>query len=289
VLNLFALFLAATSVFGFWGAEPLARTRTFFGTLKVVRTVDGQYVQLIHGTTLHGAQPSDPARRNEPVTYYARSGPLGQIFDLLHRPGARPPRKVAVVGLGTGSTIAYARPGEDWVFYELDPGILALAQNEKYFTYLRGRDASSTHFVIGDARLRLAEAPDAAYDLIVMDAFTSDAIPAHLLTHEALELYWKKLSPGGWLAFNVSNRYLDLSRLLAALAEATGAVAEMRSDLKVPEGPESHGVSASVWVVLSRDSTLPRLLQGDSRWTRPQRGSMRLWTDDYSNLLSVLR
>ncbi|HEX2210727.1 MAG TPA: fused MFS/spermidine synthase, partial [Longimicrobium sp.] len=210
-----------------WSAinEPgvLLAERTFFGRYKVMEyRHDGGFHVLRHGSTLHGAQSMQAWRRREPLTYYLLHGPLGKVFAATaDRAGTR---RVAVVGLGTGTTAAYARPGEDWTFYEIDPGIERIARDTAYFTYLADSPAR-TRVVLGDARLSLARDTAATYDLILLDAFSSDAIPVHLVTREALQTYLARLAPRGIIAFHISNRYLDLEPVVAALAKDRGLAA----------------------------------------------------------------
>src|SRR5581483_12071620 len=210
----------------------------FFGLSRVTRDADGRYHLLMHGTTLHGMQALDPARRREPLTYYDASGPVGDVFAALDRLAER--RAVAVVGLGAGSLACYGRPGARWTFYEIDPAVLRIASDPRYFTFLR--DCPPRVFVrLGDARLVLASAPDAAYDLIVLDAYSSDAPPLHLITLEAVRLYLSKLAPGGALLFNVSNRHLRLGPVLGAIARAAGLVARARDDAAVAPAERARG------------------------------------------------
>ena len=261
--------------------------RTFYGHYRVAgfATRGGLplYV-LYHGSTLHGAQLRRPERQRDPLTYYVRTGPLGQIFATS--PLSAQPRRVAVVGLGTGTTAAYAEAGESWTFYEIDPGIERIARDTSYFTYLSGSPAPS-RVVIGDARLSLARDSAARYDLILLDAFSSDAIPAHLLTREALGLYLARLAPGGRIAFHVSNRYLDLEPVVAALAAERGLAARVGMG---PRRRRHRYEQYSHWVVLARSETDLGALAADGSW-RPARGrpGVEAWTDDYSSLWRVFR
>jgi hypothetical protein len=166
--------------------QTLYRERSFFGVLRVAHDPTGQYRQLIHGTTLHGQQSLDPARRDEPLTYYHRTGPAGQVLEVFQQRPAKP--SVGVVGLGAGSLACYARAEQDWTFYEIDPSVERIARDPRFFTYLQDCRAGGLRVVLGDARLRLREEPDRRHGLIILDAFSSDAIPIHLLTREALGL-----------------------------------------------------------------------------------------------------
>lgn len=187
--------------------NTLLAHRSFYGRFTVQNEAQGLYHALYHGSTLHGAQSMFFGATREPLTYYVKSGPLGRLFAA--RAAEAGHRRVAVIGLGTGTTAAYANAGEDWTFYEIDPGVLAMSSNPKYFRYL-SESPARTRVVLGDARLSIAHAPPHGYDMIVVDAFNSDAIPVHLLTSEAIGIYMSKLAPGGVVMLHLSNRYLDL-------------------------------------------------------------------------------
>lgn len=283
-LGVAALLLASLvnpSTFG----SALHTERSFFGVHRVRIDPEGKYLALFHGSTMHGRQSLDPARQHEPLTYYARTGPIGQLFGSFPRGGA--PREIAVIGLGSGSMACYAERGQRWTFYEIDPAVERIARDSRYFTFLRDSPAE-IGVVLGDARLSLAGAPDRRYDVIVLDAFSSDAIPVHLMTREALKLYLSKLAPNGMLAFHISNRYLSLRPVLADLAEDAGLPELSQADLNISEVEAAGGKSASVWVVMARHREALRRLAANRRWTEGVSPSAsRVWTDDYSNLLSV--
>src|SRR5207244_3866864 len=184
------------------GQSSLHTERTFYGVLRVVQGPRHQHV-FVHGTTIHGIENFAPGRLDVPLSYYSRQGPIGQVFEEL---GPRL-HDVGAVGLGSGALAAYGRPGDRVTFYELDPAVARIASNPRWFTYLRDSRAD-VRIVVGDGRLELAAAPDHGYDLLVLDAFSSDSVPVHLLTREAVELYLSKLRPDGLVAFHVTNRYL---------------------------------------------------------------------------------
>ena len=283
-LGVAAVFVAAAATAG-GGDATLHADRTFFGALRVERDPDRHLHRLVHGTTTHGAQSTEPGRRLELLTYYHRTGPVGQVFGELAGPGAA--TDVGVIGLGTGSMACYSRPGERWTFFELDPTVERIARDPSLFTYLRDCEGR-LDVVRGDARLSLRRAPDRRLGLLVVDAFNSDAIPVHLLTRQALELYGSKLAPGGVLAFNVSNRYLDLEPVLGELARARGLAC-----LGQEEGPEeARGVPfklGSHWLAMARRPADLGRLPHDRRWRTCARDpGARPWTDDYSNLLAAL-
>jgi SAM-dependent methyltransferase len=261
--------------------RTLLVTRNFFGTLHVTRSTDGQFVRLVHGTTQHGQQrPGDP----KPLMYYHPTGPIGRLLEKL--PAERT-RRVAVVGLGCGAMTAYARPGEAWTFFEIDPAVVRIARDDRFFTYLRDSRVEP-RIVLGDARRQIAREPDGSFDLIVLDAFSSDSIPVHLLTAEAFALYGRKLTPGGVLAFHLSNRYLDLPPLVARLGAGHGPPFAAKVDADEPTDREREdGKFASTWVVLARDPADLGPVAKDTHWqvVRPTDGPV--WRDDFSNLLGV--
>jgi SAM-dependent methyltransferase len=259
--------------------------RNFFGILKVLESPTGDHHFLYHGTTLHGAQSLNPARRHEPLTYFHRTGPLGQVFEVFLTKPAK--RQVAIVGLGTGTIACYGSPGQHFTFFEIDPAVERIARDRRYFTFLN--DCSATiDVVIGDARLSLMRVTDPHYDLIVLDAFSSDAIPIHLLTKEALKLYLSRLADGGILAFHISNRYLDLRPVLGNLAQDSNLTCLIREDTELGDAEKKTQRSPSIWVVMSRRSSDLGGLVSDHRW-KPLNGrkGAKLWTDDFSNIPSV--
>lgn len=267
--------------------EPLLQERNFFGVLRVY-DLDGPDVRvLVHGSTIHGMQSLDPARRGEPLTYYHRDGPMGQVDRAFAEGGAAP--TVAVVGLGAGSLAAYARPDQRWMYYEIDPAVERVARDPHYFTFLRDCRAERLGVTLGDARFRLAGAPDRAYGLIVLDAFSSDAIPTHLLTLEAVRLYRSKLARGGLLVFHISNRYFDLAPVLGTLARDAGLTARIRRDLDVSPEEFKAGHQPSIWVAMAASPADLGALADDERWEPVEVAPDRpAWTDDYSNLLGAL-
>jgi hypothetical protein len=285
----FTLSLAAMLLAGSWFAgagEPvLHRARTFFGVYRVSLDRTGRYHGLAHGTTLHGMQALDSGRRSEPLTYYHRTGPFGQAFEQLPHIGAA--KEIAVIGLGVGTLASYARPGQHWTFYEIDPEVERIARTSAYFTFLDAC-AEQCRVVLGDARLSLARSRPRQFDLIVLDAFSSDAIPVHLLTHEALSLYLSRLAPGGTLAFHISNHHLALGPVVADLAASHHLAAVERFDRRTPDWPQ--GKSESQWVIIGRSVDELGSLNRDPGWTPLlATPSTTLWTDDFSNILSVLK
>ena len=274
-------------------SDQMRQSRSFFGVLRISRDRDPKgYTELRHGTTLHGRQSLEPARRAEPLSYYQRKGPIGQLFTELDRRAGS--LHMAVVGLGTGTLAAYARPGDRITFYEIDRLVRDVAFDPAYFTYATdARDRGvSMRLELGDARIRMEavkrDRPEERYDVILVDAFSSDAIPVHLLTREALRLYFDLLGPRGILALHISNRYLRLEPVVAALAE-NGRYARLLQHGDT--GDVRGGVEAS-WAILARRPEDFGEMASDSRWTEarldPEPGVVA-WTDDFHNLLSVFK
>jgi SAM-dependent methyltransferase len=281
-LALGALLLAATPFVG-ERQSVLTIRRSFYGVNSVRLDPRAGLHVLYHGDTAHGAQSTDPARACVPLAYYHTASPIGQVLE------SRASSAVAVVGLGTGSLAPYARPEQAWTFFEIDPEVERLARDPQYFTFLE-RCAPQAQVVLGDARLSIRNAPEHSYDLIVLDAYSSDAIPVHLITREAVTLYLSKLRPGGLLAFHISNRYLDLEPVLADLAENAGLVARLRLDDEVDALGRAEGKKASRWAILAAEASDLGELVEDVRWQPlKHKAGSRLWTDDYSSVVSVLR
>ncbi|MEY4705167.1 MAG: hypothetical protein RL042_1369 [Nitrospirota bacterium] len=285
-LGLGAVLLAASYVAALHDDVVLHQERTFFGVVKVERNEEKTWHKLLHGTTSHGTQSLDPSRRDEPLTYYHRSGPIGQAFAAWQGPTAK--TKIAVIGLGTGTLASYIQPGQSLTFYEIDPAVVRIAQSPRYFTYYEAAQQRGGDLlvVLGDARVKLAEAPDHRYDLIVLDAFSSDAIPVHLITREAMAMYLSKLTDDGVVALHISNRYLGLEPVLGNLAKDLSLVGLKQFD---DESDKNHpGKSSSDWALIARSKEALGSLANDSRWT-PLRQDARVgvWTDDFSNVLRV--
>jgi hypothetical protein len=262
------------------------RERNFYGVLWVWD--DGNKYFLMHGSTIHGAQrrSEDPRVRDLPLLYYHPSGPAGQVFEAFFR--TRPKRRVGVVGLGAGTLASYGEAGQEFTFYELDPGVIRLASASPYFTYLRD-SAARIRIVPGDARLSLAREPDAAHDLLVIDAFSGDSIPSHLLTKEAVRLYLEKLTGDGLILMHITNRYLDLGPVVSNLAAANGLLNLAQYD-EAGVREQAVGKLPSYWVALARRAQDFGPLAGNSRWRElPLPRDTPVWTDDYSNLFGAVK
>jgi spermidine synthase len=267
-----------------WDQSVIGRARSFYGTYRIADR--GEYRVLIHGTTKHGAQSLRLQTKCIPLTYYSPNGPLGHLFMSFQ--GEQAKSDIAVIGLGAGTTAGYAQPGQRWTFYEIDPTVERIARDPRYFTLLRDC-APQARVILGDARISLAREPDGTHDLIILDAFTSDAIPVHLLTCEAVELYFRKLSPHGVLVFNISNRFFYLSPVLSRLARDAHVVAYLRSDFQVTPAEARAGKTTSQWVVMARRPEDLGGLLDDTEWMPSDPNvTGTAWTDDYSNVLSAL-
>ncbi len=276
-----ATMLAAGLITAAAQGQALYVSRTFFGVYRVTADPAKQIHTLYHGTTLHGMQAVDPAKQVEPMAYFYRQGPVGQYFAGLPDVAAR--REIAVVGLGVGTLASYRTPGQNWTFYEIDPEVERIARNDAYFTYLRSC-GDACRVVLGDARLSLVRAPEHGYGLLILDAFSSDAVPVHLMTSEALGLYLSRLAPGGALAFQITNRHLTLAPVLGRLALNHGLTARWQRHIATHPGGFS-----SEWMVMARSAADLGSLATDPRWQTPAiPPSTPLWTDDFSNILSVL-
>ncbi len=262
----------------------LLRARDFFGVYRVQDTRQG-FRAFFHGTTLHGLQAVAVRRRRWPTSYYHPEGPFGDVLAGVAPP--RPGRRVGIVGLGAGGAAAYVGPEESWTFYEIDPLVARIAQDTTYFSYLT-EAVSRPRVILGDARLSLARDPAARFDVLVIDAFNSDAPPVHLLTREALALYLDRLAPGGLLMLNVTNRYLDFDPVVAALAADAGVAARVRDHDATPD-EERRGAYSSTWAVLARKEEELGVIATDARWRRPRSAPGALWSDDFSNVVGRLR
>lgn len=286
-----AAVLIVTFFMGETFQQVIHRSRTFFGVLRVCDAANGPSRTLVHGGITHGVQlvSDDPERRRIPLSYYAEAGPLGSVFRGLET--VRPLRRVGVAGLGIGTVAAYAEPGQEFVFFEIDPEVVRIARNPDWFTFLadcRG----DVRVVVDDARLALAREPDASLDLLVVDAFTGDSVPTHLLTREAVALYGRVLVPNGVVALHVSNKYLDFVPVVERLAADGGWMALRGLDGDVPG---EFARTPSEWMVLSRSLDAIKAIYAaptSDRWQwQPcaEEPSGRPWTDDHTAVAEALR
>ncbi len=277
-----ALALACAAPIG-WAMSPMSAQwadRSFFGVVKVVEDGERGVRTMMHGTTIHGSQAlsGDVLR---PQTYYAPETPIGQAFTMF-----ADAKNIAVVGLGTGASACHARRGQAWTFYEIDPLVVQVAKNPEQFTFMSSCQPDAP-IVVGDARVKLGYVADASYDLLLLDAFSSDSVPTHLLTREAMGLYLDKLDADGVLVFHVSNRHLDLAPVVARIAEAAGAVA-VHQIYRPDDAAAERGASASEVVMVSRKSEALGLARVSGKWAELESDRGRPWTDDYSNIIGAM-
>jgi spermidine synthase len=289
VFGVLALVGAAVAVgCAIWGvtefyANAIVASRNFYGVLRVqeLGTNDANRRRsLVHGTILHGTQYRDPQMKRRATTYYTETSGIGRLLEALHP--RLDPIRVGVIGLGTGTLAVYGSKGDVYRFYEINPHVLEVAQRD--FSFLSGSDAT-IELALGDARLSLEREPAQAFDLLAIDAFSSDAIPVHLITSEALAIYKRHMKPGGVIAFHVTNRFLNLVPVVEALAAAHGLQVIHIAD----EGADALA-TRSDWMLLSADAQLlarPELAE-HTREIVPRR-DWRLWTDDFNNLVQVLK
>ena len=290
-MRFFGLVILSFSVTALWrpGIAPIETARSFFGVHKVAEVNDGRARLLYHGTTIHGAQ----RLRNDdgtpvsgpllPQTYYYPGGPFAEAIGAV-RAARGSLNHVAVVGLGTGTLACHSKGNEHWTFFEIDPEVIRIARDPRRFEFL-SRCAPESPVIAGDARLTLEASAD-RYDLIVLDAFSSDTIPVHLLTREAVAGYLSKLSPHGVLLLHISNRHLDLTPVVAKVAQSLGLAAFVREDRSAGDLLTTLKADARL-VVLTRDAADAGSVAGNWMPLRPDQSSA-LWTDDYSNILGVM-
>ena len=265
--------------------DVLIMSRNFYGTLRVKQydppNVENRRRSLVHGAILHGDQYMDPPYNRSATTYYKTKSGIGRIILLKEKLAPGKPRKVGVIGLGTGTIATYANKNDIYRFYDINPDVVTIARRD--FTYLKDTEAK-IEISLGDARLNLERESPQNFDVLAIDAFSSDSIPVHLITLEALDIYEKHMKPDGVIAFHVSNRFLDLKPVVNMIAEKRGLhVAWVRDSY-------DDGSTTSDWVLLSRDKTQflrPEILDGS--FIIPPEPQLRVWTDDFNNLLQVLK
>ena len=266
--------------------------RSFFGVHKITETSDGQFRVFLHGTTIHGAErlrdDNGEAITGPPpmITYYHPGSPMGETVKAT-RERVAGPIKVAVVGLGTGTFACFKRPEDSFTFYEIDATVVKMARDPKYFRYIT-ECAPAVPIRLGDARLTLAETND-KYDLIVLDAFSSDAIPIHLMTREAMAIYLQRLAPNGIVLMHISNRHMELASVVAGIAHANGLVSRMNNRAAREGEEDSKYLFTSTAVISARDDADFATLTQDADWSviEPPAGQ-RIWTDDYSNVIGAV-
>jgi hypothetical protein len=261
--------------------------RSYFGVYRVQTADDGAYHTLIHGTTLHGAQrirddEGNPVDDPTPATYYYPNSPMAQTINKVRERLGQKKGTYGVIGLGSGSLACHSKEGETWRIFEIDPVIIGIASNPRYFTFLK-HCMPKPDIVLGDARLTMAKQKDGAFDLIIVDAFSSDAVPVHLMTAEAIRLYLDKLTPDGVALLHISNRYLDLDSVLGATVQVVpGAHGILVSD-DTADGSYAQSTSTVVLFAKSAEALEPfRTFEGVAELDD---GDLKPWTDDYSDIL----
>lgn len=291
-LKLVAITALALSLLRFYPSDDgrVETVRSFFGVHKIVVTPNGQYHVLMHGTTIHGAEKylnddgTPVTGRPEPISYYYKDGGIGQAISAVRaRKGS--PIRVAVIGLGSGSLTCASQPGEDWKFFEIDQSMVDTARDPKYFNFIQSCEPNLKP-VIGDARLTFAKEPDGVYDLIIVDAYSSDAIPIHLATEEAMEIYKEKLAPQGAVVMHVSNRHLELASVVVGIADANDMKSWVYNE---DSGRDAEYIFATNVVISAREPADVGTIASSSVWalTEPD-DDQRTWTDDYSNVLGAV-
>ena len=252
--------------------------RNFFGVVKVYETIMSKnskekILAFLHGTTLHGFQAVDEEHAHKPYSYYGVNGPIGDVFDSFD------PKEIVVLGLGVGQISCHNKAGREFTYYEIDPHVVDVALKD--FTILK--TCGYKDIIVGDARLEIAKDPN-TYDTIVVDTFSSDSVPVHLVTKEAIDLYASKLKENGIILINISNRHLDLSQPIASIAKALGY--NYRSKYYTPSETDLYN-TPSEWVVLTKNAGLVKQLD-DKKW-HEIKSDQPPWTDDYSNVISTLK
>ena len=268
--------------------DVLRTDRSFFGVVRITQqTVKGlgKAKMMAHGTTLHGAQASEAATRCRPLVYYAPTTPVGQVFRMVE--AERASVRIGAVGMGVGTVAAYVRPSDSLRFFEIDPLVVRLATDPANFSYIKGCAQGPVDWVIGDARLTLAKEPTDQFDILLVDAFSSDSVPAHLLTVEAMRSYLQRIRPDGVIIMHLSNRNLELTSPVAAVAQAAGA-SSLRQFYRPPPGTLPLYDVAQDVVIIARDPKVLATFAADPRWRPADPAGVAAWTDDYTNLFGAL-
>ncbi|MEZ5946173.1 MAG: fused MFS/spermidine synthase [Hyphomonas sp.] len=262
----------------------ISTERGFFGVVRVIDSKDADLRLMVHGTTKHGAQRLSTTGRPVPRSYYYSDAPIGQVFSAM----APDVRTVGVVGLGVGSVACYRQDSQAYTFFEIDPIVVKTAADPARFTFL-SECAPEERIVLGDARITLGAEPAGGFDLLLLDAFSSDTVPAHLLTREAMALYLSRLSEDGVLVFHISNRHMDLAPVVARIGAAEGATMLVQTyDAGPPEQRLETGADSSQVVILAKSPGALARFAADPRWHALAADGQRPWTDDYTNIVGTL-
>jgi predicted O-methyltransferase YrrM len=261
--------------------------RNFFGIKHVAENEQKTIRYLRHGTTLHGAQYIDATMHGEPLSYYHRKGPVGEVFKALYE--TKEKLNVAVIGLGVGTIASYIGEGSKITFFEIDSAVKDIAEDQRYFNFLT-TVSGELEIIVGDGRVQLSKAADGTYDVIILDAFSSDSIPVHLLTSEAIALYKSKIKESGILVFHISNRFIDLKPVLAKHANTFRMTAVSKYDQKPLEESETDRLPSDYGVMGASDSEAIGRLQKNGGWKElAVDPTVASWTDKYSNIINVLK
>jgi len=288
-IGMFAGLAIVAVVFDLFGSDSLYKDRSFYSLLSV-RVEDsshGEVHKFVHGNTFHNYQLREPDLQHVPTSYYIEGGSIHASVEAL-REVLGGNLNAAVVGLGAGAMVCYEQAGDNWMYFEIDPAVVDLARNTKYFSYIE-TCAPQADVRIGDARQKLLNVDNGALDLIVIDAFSSNSIPAHLVTREALELYRSKMTDDGLVFFHTSNKMLDVTSVVARLAEDADLTARYVDISKFPDNPYAEHGSRGTGILMGPAAIMDKVTSGDPRfqtWT-PSR-HVKVWTDDYSSVLGTL-
>lgn len=269
--------------------DYVLQERNIFGVLKIADNTKTSIRTFQHGTTLHGLQKLPLSDSPTPTSYFHPEGPLGDVFRYLDSKSDNVPQSIAILGMGTGATACYTKPNRDFTFVEIDKSVIDIASNPDYFTYLSACQPEA-RILLGDGRIELEKQENNNYDLIILDAFSSDSVPVHFLTTEAFEMYKQKIKPGGIIVYNISNRYFDFRHLVANLAAAHGFEAGYKESKTKPDDPTFH--PSSYMIVTQSEDTIKAISnQSDDPWVTEglARPSQRLWTDSYANIFQVMK
>jgi len=263
--------------------------RSFFGVMRIGRGVDmdfgGDVHVLLHGTTLHGAQAQHPDLRCMATLYYARTTPIGQSATLIHDRG--PSAKFGIVGLGSGAMASYKRAGDTMTYYEIDPAVDRMARNPELYKFISHCAKGPVDTIMGDARLTLDKQADGQYDYLLIDAFSSDAVPSHLLTQEAIAMYLRKVSDKGVVVLHLSNRHLDIVSPAMAAADALG-MPYLHQAYAKPSDTADFSEASTEALIIARNEAALADFKADGRWTKSDYGKVKPWTDDYVDLFGAL-
>ena len=285
--SLAALFIGASIAQTASNGTIVLSARSFYGVHRVIYLKKDHFMKLVHGTTTHGIESTIPSLRDVPLTYYTKSGPIGQLFSSLNHQGWKQP--VALVGMGVGSLAAYGVPNQQMTYFEIDPDVIYIATKSGLFHFI-GDCKAHMSIVEGDGRIMLSQQPDHHFGLIVLDAFTSDSIPLQMLTEEAIQMYFTKLRRHGVIAFHISNRYLNLAPILSKEAEDLHVASLYEDDSIISPDQLAAGTRASQWMILARNQSDLTHALGKQRfnWSKVKPANQG-WTDDYSNILAAFK